>query len=197
MMYALLKKDIVYTRHLILIGIAYIIFFAITGTEHNQSAYIVLLMYPITTVTQYDSYYKIDITLNSLPIKKYIIVLSKYIAPFLHLVILSTVYIGFSYLLKLFNMSSITFKDSVDFFPILGCLSLFCYSIILPIYFIGIPYTLLLTICIIIPVISFLTIRFFLIAIFSNYFFVLLFTGLVLLLLSLLLSIKLYKKREY
>lgn len=196
-MFILLKKDIRYAYQLIAIGAVYFLLFLLTNGESGTlTSFLILLIYPVMATTQYDSYNKTDILFVSLPLDRKMIVIAKYISTFIQLIILTTIFFVISYCVKLLKFHNINFNEIVDFLPMFSILCSVNYGVILPIYFKGINYIVLLIICVLPPIVLFMFTKLLLFPMLGSSL-MLIPLSILIIVISLFISIFIYKRREF
>ncbi|KOA21401.1 hypothetical protein CLHOM_00720 [Clostridium homopropionicum DSM 5847] len=120
----------------------YGMFLSVAGLKNNHSpgvfytlSIIIIVYISILYSNGYDEKYKIHVALNSLPIKKHEIVLAKYLSFILHIFLISGVIIIFTLILSILGLKTsartANIWDMIIAFNILGIF----YSIYYPIYY--------------------------------------------------------------
>ncbi len=107
-MYNLILKDILIQKKIVLLCFAYIVFFIIAlqgaGLIMYPTALTAITYMLVVTSCSYDEKNKADVMLNSLPIKRSSIVLAKYLSVFLYIVTGSIAYWAITTLLALTDL---------------------------------------------------------------------------------------------
>ncbi|RSK25630.1 ABC-2 transporter permease [Bacillus sp. HMF5848] len=104
-MFSLLYKDILLQKKLLVFGVVYIMIMIVAFNQAAEAMFIgsiVALTYMMTlTCCAYDDKNKTDVLLNSLPINKLVVVLSRYVSVFMFAAIAVVYYVAIAFVLKL------------------------------------------------------------------------------------------------
>ena len=132
-------KDILLVKKTILLGFAYMIFFLVAFEQMGNIAFIsavVAFTYIlIMTIAAYEEKNNADILLNSFPIKRQEIVLSKYVSGLICLVISIIIYWMIAFFIQIFGVNLKVFPiTAIDIISVLLSISI-VNGIYLPIFF--------------------------------------------------------------
>ncbi|WP_213818300.1 ABC-2 transporter permease [Garciella nitratireducens] len=137
-MFSLIIKDLLLLKKIILWGLVYMIFFSVAfqGLEGGAFLFAVALTHVfIMTTSAYEDKNNADVLLNSLPLKKERIVVSKYISGWIDFVISTVFYLEITFLIGIFKipleMASITIMDFMIALFFISLLN----AIYLPVFF--------------------------------------------------------------
>jgi len=114
----LVIKDILVQKKIFIASILYIIFFVIAfqslGMGMYTAAIVAIVYLMVSGGFAYDDKSKSDIMLNSLPIKRENIVMSKYISLFVYIAIGTIAYIAVSFVISLLNTPIKTYPVTIE-----------------------------------------------------------------------------------
>ena len=138
-MFSLVIKDILLVKKTILLGFAYMIFFLVAFQGMGNTAFIsAVVAYTyilIMTIAAYEEKNNADILLNSFPIKRQGIVLSKYVSGLVCLVISIIIYWMITFFIQIFGVNLKVFPiTAIDIISVLLSVSI-VNGIYLPVFF--------------------------------------------------------------